>query len=76
MTGKVLFDVGQALRLTVVQWQKHRAFCIWCLGAPAPRSQRCHWRCVTFAVCCVRDLADAGVRRVCRVSGPAPAGQF
>lgn len=33
MTGKVLFDVGQALRLTVVQWRKHRSFCIWCLAA-------------------------------------------
>ena len=30
---KVLVDAGQAGKLTVDQWTKHRAFCFWCLLA-------------------------------------------
>jgi hypothetical protein len=33
LLGKVLADAGQAARLTVDQWTKHRAFCLWCLLA-------------------------------------------
>jgi hypothetical protein len=35
MAGKVAFDAAQAARLTWRQWAKHRAFCIFCLGAAA-----------------------------------------
>ena len=31
LAGKVAFDVGQCLRMIVIQWSKYRAFCFWCL---------------------------------------------
>lgn len=31
MAGKIAFDAFEAVRLTVVQWRYHRAFCFWCL---------------------------------------------
>lgn len=31
LAGKVLFDVGQMLRMLRDQWTKERAFCFWCL---------------------------------------------
>ncbi len=33
LLAKVLVDAGQASKLTVDQWTKHRAFCSWCLLA-------------------------------------------
>jgi len=33
LAAKVAFDVANAAKLTVDQWTKHRAFCIWCLIA-------------------------------------------
>jgi uncharacterized membrane protein len=33
LLAKVLADAGQAAKLTVDQWTKHRAFCLWCLIA-------------------------------------------
>lgn len=33
LAGKALFDAFQAGKLSVDQWRKHRAFCIWCLLA-------------------------------------------
>lgn len=33
--GKLIFDVVNATRLTLDQWTKHRAFCVWCLLASA-----------------------------------------
>ena len=33
MAAKVAFDAGNALRLTVVQWKRYRAWCFWCLIA-------------------------------------------
>jgi uncharacterized membrane protein len=33
LAAKVAFDVANAARLTVDQWTKHRAFCLWCLIA-------------------------------------------
>ena len=33
LVAKVLFDAAQAGKLTMDQWTKHRAFCIWCLVA-------------------------------------------
>jgi hypothetical protein len=35
LAGKAVFDAGQAAKLTVDQWTKHRAFCSWCLVAAA-----------------------------------------
>ncbi len=35
LAAKVALDTAQAGRLTVHQWTKHRAFCIWCLLAAA-----------------------------------------
>jgi uncharacterized membrane protein len=35
LASKVGFDVAQAVRLTVVQWTKFRAFCFWCLVSAA-----------------------------------------
>jgi hypothetical protein len=31
MSGKTLADTALAAKLTVDQWTKHRAFCMWCL---------------------------------------------
>lgn len=33
LAAKIVFDVGNAVRLTVDQWTKFRAFCFWCLLA-------------------------------------------
>ncbi len=33
LTAKVAFDVAQAGKLTLEQWTRHRAFCLWCLVA-------------------------------------------
>jgi hypothetical protein len=33
LLAKVFADAGQAAKLTLDQWTKHRAFCIWCLLA-------------------------------------------
>jgi uncharacterized membrane protein len=33
LAAKVAFDVANAAKLTVDQWTKHRAFCLWCLIA-------------------------------------------
>jgi hypothetical protein len=35
LAAKAALDAGQAARLTVEQWTKHRAFCFWCLTAEA-----------------------------------------
>lgn len=36
LAGKSIFDVLNAGKLTIDQWTKHKAFCIWCLiGAGA-----------------------------------------
>lgn len=35
LAAKVAFDTYNAGQLTVQQWSKHRAFCIWCLIAAA-----------------------------------------
>ena len=35
MAAKVGFDVANAVRLTIDQWTKQRAFCFWCLIAAA-----------------------------------------
>ncbi len=35
LLAKVLVDAGQASKLTIDQWTKHRAFCSWCLLAAA-----------------------------------------
>lgn len=35
LTAKTAYDVYNAGRLTIDQWTKHRAFCIWCLVAAA-----------------------------------------
>lgn len=35
MSGKTLLDSLAAAKLTVDQWTKHRAFCIWCLLSAA-----------------------------------------
>jgi hypothetical protein len=33
LAAKVAFDIANAAKLTVDQWTKHRAFCLWCLIA-------------------------------------------
>lgn len=33
LAGKVAFDAAQAGKLTVDQWTKHQAFCVWCMIA-------------------------------------------
>lgn len=33
LAAKVAFDAVQAGKLTLEQWTKHRAFCLWCLAA-------------------------------------------
>jgi len=33
MAAKIAFDAANAGKLTVDQWTKHRAFCLWCLGS-------------------------------------------
>lgn len=33
MAAKVVFDAGNAIRLTIVQWKHYRAWCFWCLIA-------------------------------------------
>lgn len=33
LAAKVAFDVVNAAKLTIDQWTKHRAFCVWCLIA-------------------------------------------
>ena len=35
LAAKVAFDAANAAKLTVDQWTKHRAFCLWCLLAAA-----------------------------------------
>lgn len=35
LAAKVGIDVATSTKLTVDQWTKHRAFCLWCLGASA-----------------------------------------
>ena len=35
MAGKTAVDTALAAKLTVDQWTKYRAFCIWCLMAAA-----------------------------------------
>lgn len=35
LAAKVAFDVAQAGKLTLEQWTRHRAFCLWCLAAAA-----------------------------------------
>lgn len=35
LAAKALFDAGQAGKLTIDQWTKHRAFCSYCLVAAA-----------------------------------------
>ena len=35
LAGKAAFDAAQAAKLTVDQWTKHRAFCLYCLTAAA-----------------------------------------
>ena len=33
LAAKVMFDAANAGKLTLDQWTKHRAFCLWCLIA-------------------------------------------
>jgi uncharacterized membrane protein len=35
LAGKILFDVGQVLRMIRQQWTKENAFCFWCLISAA-----------------------------------------
>lgn len=35
MTAKVTFDVANSIKLSIDQWTKDRAFCVWCLTSSA-----------------------------------------
>ncbi len=61
LAAKVALDALQAGRLTIDQWTKHRAFCIWCLLAAG----------TTFAsVPLVVPEARAALQQVARKTAP------
>lgn len=61
LSAKVALDALQAGRLTIDQWTKHRAFCIWCLLAAG----------TTFAsVPLVVPEARAALQQVARKTAP------